>query len=180
MSRHDTGKPQAHPSTTSATTTRRATATSTPATTTPAGDPQSKLLSLLPTGYPTGTCTPTTPKTDSIWVNALAMVDCDQNTSPGGPSRAVYGLFANADVLKKAFDDDVSAVQLMNCPDGGPSPDSWHYDKTPTVIAGMIACGTYKNHPNLIWSNHTKLVLSDVFGDPPTIEDLHTWWAKYG
>jgi serine/threonine kinase PknH len=176
---HDKGNPQAHPSTTSTTTTKRATPTSTPATTTPAGDPQSKLLSVLPAGYPTGTCTPTTPKTDSIWVNAVAMVDCDQNTSPGGPSRAVYGLFANADVLKKAFDDDVSAVQLMNCPDGGPSPDSWHYDKTPTVVAGMIACGTYKDHPNLIWSNQSKLVLSDVFGDPPTIDELHTWWAKY-
>ncbi|WP_264078841.1 hypothetical protein [Mycobacterium szulgai] len=47
-------------------------------------------------------------------------------------------------------------------------------------MAGMIACGTYKNHPNVIWSNESKLMLSDVFGDPATLEDLHSWWAKYG
>ena len=135
---------------------------------------------MLPAGYPSGTCTATTPKPNSIWVNVLAMVDCDQNTLQGGPSRAVYGLFANPDVLKKAFDDDIAAVQLTNCPGEGPSPDGWHHDKTPTVTAGMIACGTYKNHPNVIWSNQAKLILCDVFGDPPAIEDLHTWWTKYG
>jgi serine/threonine kinase PknH len=92
----------------------------------------------------------------------------------------VYGMFANADALKKAFNDDIAAGQLMNCPGGGPSPDSWHYDKTPTVTAGMVACATYKDHPNVVWTNEAKLMLSDVFGDPPTIEDLHGWWEKYG
>jgi serine/threonine kinase PknH len=48
------------------------------------------------------------------------------------------------------------------------------------VTAGMVACGTYKNHPNVIWTNEAKLVLSDALGDPPTIEDLHGWWLKYG
>ncbi len=84
------------------------------------------------------------------------------------------------DALKQAFNDDIAAVQLANCPGEGPSPDGWHYDRDPTVTAGMIACGTYKNHPNVIWSNEGKLMLSDVFGDPATIDDLHNWWAKYG
>ena len=160
-----------------ATTTRTASTT----TSTPADEPpQSKLLRFLPGGYPTGTCTPTTPKPDTIWANAVAMVDCEQNTKQGGPSHAVYGLFSDPDALKKAFTDDISAVQLENCPGGGPSPDDWHYDKTPTVTAGSIACGTYKDHTNLIWSHQSKLMLSDVFGDPPGMEDLHTWWAKYG
>ncbi|WP_042914841.1 hypothetical protein [Mycobacterium canetti] len=135
---------------------------------------------MLPSGYPTGTCKPTTPKPNSIWVNAVAMVDCGQNTNRGGPSRAIYGLFANPDKLKQAFNDDIAAVELMNCPGEGPSPDGWHYNQTPDVTAGMIACGTYKNRPNVIWSNEAKLTLSDVFGDPATIEDLHNWWAKYG
>ncbi|ETZ99215.1 transmembrane serine/threonine-kinase H PknH domain protein [Mycobacterium kansasii 662] len=30
------------------------------------------------------------------------------------------------------------------------------------MTAGMIACGTYKNHPNVIWTNEEKLMLSDV------------------
>jgi serine/threonine kinase PknH len=177
----DDKKPVAQTTTTSTTVSTR-TSTSAPhsTTTSPGTGLQGKLLSMLPTGYASGVCTPTTPKAGSIWVNALAMVDCGQNSGQGGPSRGVYGLFANPDVLKKAFDDDIAAVQLANCPGGGPSPDSWHYQKTPTVTAGMVACGTYKNHPNVIWSNQAKLMLSDVFGDPPAIDDLHDWWSKYG
>ncbi|OBI19906.1 serine/threonine-protein kinase [Mycobacterium sp. E2497] len=172
----DDGNPQANRTSTTSSTTRAVTTT----TTTRAGNPQSKLLGMLPTGYPGGACTPATPKSNSIWVNALAMVDCDQNTNQGGPSRAVYGLFADEDVLKKAFDDDVAAVQLTNCPGAGQSPDGWHHDSTPTVTAGTIACGTYKNHPNVIWTNEAKLMLCDVYGDPPALEDLHTWWTNYG
>ena len=172
----DDSNPQANHTSTTTTTTKTVTTT----TTTQAGNPQSKLLGMLPAGYPSGACTPATPKANSIWVNALAMVDCDQNTNQGGPSRAVYGLFANPDVLKKAFDDDVAAVQLLNCPGAGASPDGWHHDSTPTVTAGMIACGTYKNHPNVIWTNEARLMLCDVYGDPPAIEDLHTWWTNYG
>ncbi len=33
-------------------------------------------------------------------------------------------------------------------------------------MAGMIACGTYNNHPNVIWTNDAKFMLSDVSGDP--------------
>ncbi|OMC46159.1 serine/threonine-protein kinase [Mycobacterium sp. IS-1264] len=178
MGGNDDNNPQAHSTTTTAPTTTKTSRSTT--TTTPGGDSQGKLLSQLPAGYASGTCTPTTPKPNSVWVNAVAMVDCGQNTNPGGPSRAVYGLFANADVLKKAFNDDIAAGQLMNCPGGGPSPDSWHYDKSPTVTAGMVACATYKDHPNVVWTNDAKLMLCDVFGDPPTIEDLHGWWEKYG
>ncbi len=177
MGGDDDNNPQAHRTSTSTTT---PTTTIPTTTTTPAGNLQSKLLSMLPAGYPSGTCTPTTPKPNSIWVNVVAMVDCGQNTNPGGPSRAVYGMFANPDVLNKAFNDDIADVQLMDCPGGGQSPDSWHYDKTPTVTAGMVACATYKNQPNVIWSNQAKLMLSDVFGDPPAIADLHAWWEKYG
>ena len=141
---------------------------------------QNKLRSLLPSGYASGVCTPTTPKPTSIWVNAVAMLDCGQNTNQGGPARAVYGLFADVDTLNKAFTDDIGAngSQLMNCPGEGPSPDGWHYDKTPNDTAGQIACATYKNQANVIWSNTAKLMLSDVFGDG-TIDDLHTWWAKF-
>ncbi|MEB3984457.1 hypothetical protein OQ968_24730, partial [Mycobacterium sp. 663a-19] len=173
----DDNKPQAQSTTKPTPTTSSSRPTTT---TTPAGDAQSKLRSLLPAGYAGGTCTPATPKPNSIWVKAVAMVDCGQNTNPGGPARAVYGLFANVGALKKAFDDDIAAVQLTNCPGGGPSPDSWHYEKSPTVTAGMVACGTYKDQPNVIWTNESKLMLSDVFGDPPAMEDLHGWWEKYG
>ena len=112
---------------------------------------------MLPKGYAAGACTPTTPKSGSVWVNTIAMVDCQQNTNEGGPSRAIYGLFPSLDTLKSAFTDDIAAVQLTNCPGEGASPLTWHYEQDPTVAAGMLACGTYKNHPNVIWSNESKL-----------------------
>jgi serine/threonine kinase PknH len=148
----------------------------------PSNDPQSKLQGLVPKGYPMGTCTSTTPSANSIWVDAVAMVKCGQNSSQGGPVKAIYGLFSNAAALKKAFDADIGAanVQLMNCPGQGPSPDGWHYKNSPNKTAGMIACATYKNQPNVIWSNESKLMLADVFGNPVTIEDLHQWWGKNG
>ncbi|WP_204081541.1 serine/threonine-protein kinase [Mycobacterium riyadhense] len=172
-------QPSADNPSSSVTTPSSPTTTSPPTTTTPA-DPQSRLFSMLPSGYATGKCTPTTPKPNSVWTGAIAMLDCGQNSNDGGPSRAVYGLFPTLGALKQAFNDDIGAVELANCPGQGPSPDTWHYAKTPDVVAGMIACGTYKNHPNVIWSNEAKLMLSDIFGDPPTLDDLHNWWAKYG
>ncbi len=165
---------------TTTTTSRISTATTTSGT--PGDQMQAKLLSSLPAGYPAGVCTPTTPKPTSIWASAVAMVDCGQNINEGGPSKGVYGLFPNAAALSKAFTDDIGAdnVSLMNCPGAGSSPDGWHHDKTPTVTAGQIACDTYKGQTNLVWSNQDKLLLADVFGDPPAIDELHTWWSNYG
>ncbi len=151
-----------------------------PSSTAAPNDDQARLISLLPPGYLAGTCTPATPESGSIWVNAAVMVTCGQNTQPGGPSHATYGLFPTPDRLKRAFNDDIANVSLVNCPGEGRSPVSWHYDETPNEMAGLIACGTYNNHPNVIWTNEEKLMLSDVSGDPATIKDLHTWWDAYG
>jgi serine/threonine protein kinase len=155
------------------------TKTAPPSTQAPSND-QARLLSLLPPGYLAGTCTPATPESGSIWVNAVAMVSCGQNTQPGGPSHATFGLFPTPNRLKKAFTDDIGNVSLVNCPGEGASPVSWHYDQTPNEMAGLIACGTYDGHPNVIWTNEEKLMLSDVAGNPATVEDLHTWWDAYG
>ncbi|WP_421844869.1 protein kinase domain-containing protein [Mycobacterium sp.] len=168
VTRRDNTQQQA--GTASSTTTRPGKQTTTrtdPATpTTAAGDAaQGKLLNMLPSGYPSGVCRPTTPKPNSIWVGALAMVDCAQNTNPGGPAHAVYGLFPSTSALKQAFDDDIATVTLTNCPGEGPSPDQWHYDRTPTVTAGMIACGTYKDRPNVIWTNESDLMLNWLVPD---------------
>ena len=108
------------------------------------------------------------------------MVSCGQNSQPGGPSKATYGIFPTPDTLKTAFQDDIANISQVNCPGEGKSPVSWHYDETPHESAGLIACGTYNSHPNVIWSNDAKLMLYDVSGDPATVEDLHTWWDNYG
>ena len=143
-------------------------------------DVQAKLLSLVPPGYIAGACQPATPESGSLWANTVAMVSCGQNTQPGGPTKATYGLFATPDNLKKAFNDDIGNISAVNCPGESDSPVTWHYDESPKTVAGMIACGTYQGHANVIWTNDQKLMLSDVSGDPATIKDLHTWWDNYG
>lgn len=150
-----------------------------PASTVAPSNDLDRLLNLLPSGYPAGVCTPATPESGSVWVTAVALVSCGQNTNPGGPTHATYGLFPNAASLKQAFTDDVANVSLVKCRGESRSPASWHYDQGPTETAGMLACGTYNNHPNVVWTYDEKLMLSDVSGDPATIEDLHTWWDNY-
>ncbi len=94
------------------------------------------------------------------------MVTCGQNSQPGGPTKGTYGLFATPDRLKKAFNDDIGNVSLVNCPGERKSPVGWHFDESPNSIAGMIACGKYNDHPNVIWTNDRQLMLSDVTGGP--------------
>jgi serine/threonine-protein kinase len=173
--------PQPHPSATSTPTpTKTTTSTTITTTTTATGDLEGQLLSLVPPGYPGGTCTSATPKPNTVWSDALAVVDCDQNTNPGGPSKARYALFANPSVLKDATDADIKLLTLATCPGGTNNPETWQHPNAPKVDVGVVACGTYNNHPNMVWSNQVKLLLCDVFGDPPTIEELHTWWTKFG
>jgi serine/threonine-protein kinase len=176
----DEDHPQSQPTTTSTTTPSATTTPRTPTTTPQGGDLESQLLGIMPPGYPSGACTSATPKPNSVWSDALAMVDCDQNTNAGGPSKARYALFANPNVLKAAFDADIKLLQMVTCPGGTANPETWQHPNAPKVDVGMVACGTYENHPNMVWSNQVKLLLCDVFGDPPAIEDLHTWWTKYG
>jgi serine/threonine protein kinase len=176
----DEDNPQPHPSASSTPTPTTTKTSPKTTTTTAAGDLEGQLLSLVPPGYPSGVCTSTTPKPNTIWADALAMVECEQNTDPGGPSRAVYGLFANPNVLKDAFDADIKLLQMATCPGGTKNPEPWQHPNAPKVDVGMVACGTYNNHPNMVWSNQVKLLLCDVLGDPPSIEDLHTWWTKSG
>jgi serine/threonine kinase PknH len=175
---HKILQPEPRPTTITGSTTKTTTTTTT-TTTAPADAAQSNLLGMLPTGYPSGTCTQYTAKPESIWGSALTAVSCGQNTDPEGPSTATYGLFANANVLQAAFNADVRVVGLqpMNCPGKGPSPDKW-YRGNSTVAAGSMACATYNNRTIIIWSDQAKLMLNEVFGDPPDITDLYKWWTS--
>ena len=48
----------------------------------------------------------------------------------------------------------------------------------PRQVEGRIACGTYNNGPDLVWSKNSDLLLADAQG--PNMDDLHKWWLKYG
>lgn len=155
------------------TTTRR-----TPRTTTPTEDPQSfdsRLMAVLPRGYDDGVCQAAHPPA----TGALATVDCGQSSIEGGPANARYSLFADQQTLDAHFDGAVKEnSELFQCPGTGiDSPTPWHYTETPGKVEGRLACGTYNNGPDLVWSKNSDLMLADAQG--PNIDDLHNWWLKY-
>ena len=136
----------------------------------------SRLLSLLPNGYTSANCQPAHPPN----AGALASVDCQQNATAGGPTSAHFWLFPDLATLNKVFDGDTKQdSQLVPCPGGGAdSPTTWQYKATPNINAGQIACGTYQNQPDVMWTREKDLMLGDTQG--AKLDDLHQWWMTYG
>jgi serine/threonine kinase PknH len=135
----------------------------------------SRLMALLPRGYDDGVCQAVRPPA----TGALATVDCGQSAVAGGPANARYSLFADQETLDAHFDGAIKEnSELFQCPGSGvDSPTTWHYTESPGEIEGRIACGTYNNGPDLVWSKNSDLMLADAQG--PNIDDLHNWWLKY-
>jgi serine/threonine protein kinase len=136
----------------------------------------SKLMALLPAGYDNAACEAVHPPA----ADALATVDCGQASTPGGPANARYSLFADQATLDSHFDVAIKEnSELFQCPGSGiDSPTTWHYTDTPDKVEGSIACGTYNNRPDLVWSKNSDLLLADA--QSPNMDDLHKWWLKYG
>lgn len=169
--------------TTRTTTTRTTTSTST-RTTTPAPSSsappaaQTRLMSLLPSGYPAGSCTTDT----KTMPGALVSVSCGQNTDADGPRLSAYGLFPDAASLKKSFTAFTTTFTIQQCPGGKASPGNWWHTQDPKTILGQMACGIYKgNDPQVMWSNEQTLVFALVGGKQkvPTLDQLYKWWAKH-
>jgi serine/threonine kinase PknH len=77
--------------------------------------------------------------------------------------------------FKAAMGED---SQLVQCPGTGvDSPTTWHYNATPDKVAGSIACGAYKNNPDVTWTKDSDLLLGDA--QATNLDDLHQWWLKY-
>lgn len=144
----------------------------------PPDDPDSfgaTLLTLIPQGYPTSVCEVADPPAPG----ALATVDCGLSTQPGGPHAARYSLFADADQLSQHFTESVAAnEETFRCPGGNvDSPADWNYERTPDVVAGQVACGTFQGNADVVWTQNDDLVLADV--QSQDIDELHNWWLNY-
>jgi hypothetical protein len=160
---------------TTSTKARTSTSRAAPSTTSGQSGASARLLNLLPHGYGPGACKPIDPVTD-----ALATVDCDKNTEPGGPDVARYSLFPDRTTLDKHFDSATKEDdEMVMCPGASvQSPTTWHYTSTPDNVEGQVACGTYKGGPDVLWTRNTDLLLAD--GQGPDLGALHQWWLKYG
>ena len=134
------------------------------------------LMRLLPAGYPAGSCQPSaTPK------NALAQVNCDANSDPGGPLTATYSLVKDKATLDAAFNDVVTASTRVNCPGNIQSPGPWRRNATPDKISGTLYCGLLGDRPTIAWTDDARLLVSSVHAGPqaPTFDEMYAWWASH-
>jgi len=137
---------------------------------------EKRLLAGLPPGYSAQACRAVEPTK-----GALAQVDCQANTDPGGPPTASYTLLPNRAALVSAFDAAIPASAIVNCPGNIQSPGPWRRNASPQVVAGTLVCGVDQNTAVLAWTDEARLVLSSIRSAPPGpgLDQLYAWWSMH-
>ena len=136
----------------------------------------SRLLALLPPGYPPGTCRQAAPPP-----GALSMLECGANAdAPATTAR--YTLFADAPSLAAAMDQLIKGLAVQICPGNYASPGPWRKTATPEVAAGTLVCGTtQRNAPVVGWTLDRAMLLAAIQAEPERsgLDQLYTWWSTH-
>ena len=132
------------------------------------------LAGSLSKGYDLKNCTP-----QPIAPGQLASLQCGQNADPAGPAEAKYILFGNGDDLGAMFKTSIKEDVLTNCGDQK-SPTVWHQGSMATSDAGQVACGTFQNAAEVIWTTDAKNVLSYIRAANADVPPLYEWWRNNG
>jgi serine/threonine-protein kinase len=142
----------------------------------PGAENQARLFSMLPPGYPPGTCTPATPAKE-----ALAEMSCAKNADPDGPPSATYTLLPNVATLRNAFNRIVQSSKIIDCPGRIQSPGPWHRNATPDKTSGALLCGIQQGRPTVAWTNDAERLIGIVRAEPPGsgIDQLYAWWTSH-
>ena len=132
------------------------------------------LAGSLSKGYGLNNCT-----AQAITGSQLARLTCGQSPDPNGPVQAKYILFSNADDLAASFKASIKDDVLTACGDSGQSPTTWHQGSS-TTNAGSVACGTYQNAAEVIWTTDAKNILSYIRASNTDVPSLYQWWRSNG
>ncbi len=132
------------------------------------------LASNLSKGYGLNNCT-----AEPITGGQLAALTCGQSPDPNGPVQARYILFSSSDDLAGSFKASIKDDTLTACGDSGQSPTTWHQGNS-TTSAGQVACGTYQNAAEIIWTTDAKSILSYIRGSNTDVSSLYQWWRANG
>jgi hypothetical protein len=132
------------------------------------------LAASLSKGYGLNNCT-----AQNLTTGELAALTCGQSPDPSGPVQAKYILFNNADNLAGSFKASIKDDVLTACGDAGQSPTTWHQGSD-TANSGSVACGTYQNAAEIIWTTDAKNVLGYIRGSNNDVPALYQWWRANG
>ena len=151
------------------------------ASTTAAADPNTgnssdvnTLAGNLSKGYGLNNCT-----AQPITGSQLAALTCGQSPDPKGPVQAKYFLFSSGDDLANWFKTSIKDDVLTACGDSGQSPTTWHQGSN-SANSGSVACGTYQNAAEVIWTTDAKNVLSYIRASTTDVPALYQWWRTNG
>jgi hypothetical protein len=132
------------------------------------------LAASLSKGYGLNNCT-----AQNITGGQLASLTCGQSPDPSGPVMAKYILFDNADDLAGSFKASIKDDVMTACGDSGQSPTTWHQGNS-TTSTGSMACGTYQNGAEIIWTTDAKNILSYIRASNTDVPSLYQWWRANG
>jgi len=132
------------------------------------------LATSLSKGYGLNNCT-----AQNLTSGELAALTCGQSPDPSGPVQAKYILFSSGDNLVGSFKASIKDDTLTACGDSGQSPTTWHQGSA-TTNAGQVACGTYQNGAEIIWTADTKNILSYIRASNNDVPSLYQWWRANG
>jgi hypothetical protein len=132
------------------------------------------LAATLSKGYGLNNCT-----AGNLDAGELAVLTCGQSPDPGGPVQARYILFNNSDNLAGSFKTSIKDDVLTACGDAGQSPTTWHQGSS-NANSGSVACGTYQNAAEIIWTTDSKNVLGLIRGSNNDVPALYQWWRANG
>ena len=150
-----------------------ATATADPTNTGSSADVNT-LAASLSKGYGLNNCT-----AQNISGGQLAALTCGQSPDPSGPVMAKYVLFSNGDNLAGSFKASIKDEVLATCGDSGQSPTTWHQGSS-TTSSGSLACGTYQNAAEIIWTTDSKNILGYIRASNTDVPSLYQWWRANG
>jgi hypothetical protein len=131
------------------------------------------LASALSKGYGLNNCT-----AQAVPNGALAYLQCGQSPDPSGPILGKYFLFSNGNDLASSFKAVIGGDTLSSCGDAS-SPTPWHQGSS-TTNAGSVACGTFQNHAEIIWTNDAKDMLGLIRASSGDASSLYQWWRNNG
>jgi hypothetical protein len=132
----------------------------------------STLAGSLSKGYSLNNCTP-----QNVAGSQLAALTCGPSSDSGGPAQAKYVLFSSADDLAGSFKASIKDDTLTACGDAGQSPTNWHQG---SAGGGTVACGTYQNAAEIIWTIDAKNVLAYVRASNSDVSSIYQWWKTNG
>ena len=133
------------------------------------------LAGSLSKGYGLNNCT-----AQAISDSQRAVLACGQNPDSSGPVVARYYLFSGSDAMKNLFNTSIKEDVLTACGDSSTqSPSPWHQVNS-GGNAGQMACGTYQNAAEIIWTTDAKNMLSYVRASNSDAQSLYRWWRANG